>query len=407
MGDHFQPSFLNVLTNMIFLFLKFLISKPIHLTDDNFTDFIQSADQPVFLKLWATWCPHCKEFAPIWDELSLLPDYEGKVYIADIECEMNRDSCKNYPGDNYPRLYWIDSVNKTTLTYTGNRDLAHFQMFIKKQLHFPLILINQTELDEYTTTANLTSVFAFKIPSEDTEALKLALLIAYQFRDTQIRFVLIENANPVKSEVIAYSGMNHIQIFNQQWNEENLNNFVIRNSVPYLSQMDPYVMRHFLLKNITTFAKVTRDPKPYENTTKDILDICLSVSELFPVTQTSCFEAAPFCRYVDIDLDTPHEQFVLYNRATQIYWSNPVPFDENENKYDKEAILNWVNDVLLNRIPPKGPGAGMFKTIKQLYYKQKAQGNPIYVILVPPILLVCLTFYMIHECFTQEKPKND
>ena len=56
-------------TKMFALLVCFVRPAVVTLTNENFTDFIENSSLPIFLKLWATWCPHCKEFAPVWDEL--------------------------------------------------------------------------------------------------------------------------------------------------------------------------------------------------------------------------------------------------------------------------------------------------------------------------------------------------
>lgn len=74
---------------IFYIFLSFISSTPVHLTEDNFTEFVNSTNKPVFLKLWAYWCPHCKELEPIWNELAEIDEYNDVVNIAYIEWEFN------------------------------------------------------------------------------------------------------------------------------------------------------------------------------------------------------------------------------------------------------------------------------------------------------------------------------
>ena len=55
--------------------LALLFSVSVIITAENASAVFDNPDKkPVLLKLWATWCPHCKEFQPTWDELESDPD---------------------------------------------------------------------------------------------------------------------------------------------------------------------------------------------------------------------------------------------------------------------------------------------------------------------------------------------
>ncbi|OHT02379.1 Thioredoxin family protein [Tritrichomonas foetus] len=383
---------------IFFVFLSAVFCIPIHLTDENFTTFLNESDRPIFLKLWANWCPHCKDFAPTWDELAVLPDYEEKVYIADIECEENRNSCKSYPGENFPRLYWIDSANQNAITYTGERSMAHFQMFIKKQLHFPILPINESELENYVETANLGSVLLFKLSSSDFSSLQVAQKVATKFRSSELRFIVVENDTQIEPILIAYTEIDRSEKFNGEWNEEQLSQFIYRNSVPYLAEINAYIMKFFVNFNLSTFIRVPNISKPV---TPETSEICNDASNYFPVTQTDCYSSPWFCRFVGIGLNNSNDQYVIYNRGMQLFWV----FDESENV--RKFINEWVIKVSKNLIKPSGPGVGLFSPLFNMYYSQRAQGNPFFVVFIPPVLILILIIYMIYQCAQESKMKND
>lgn len=399
--------FLIVLTNYplkrikLYIMLFFLFSLirciPTHLTDGNFADFINSADKPIFLKLWANWCAHCKALAPTWDELAEMSEFDDVAYIADIECESNRKSCKLFEGESFPRLYWIEPKFATNITYTGTRDIPHFKMFIKKQINFPLIPINESEINNYTQTSNLSSLFLLKINSNDSKSLNNLKEVANNFRSSDIRFVQIDDNSITSPELIAFTGINRSEIFTGDWTEKSITSFILRQSVPFLSEITPYIMKFLMMYNVSTFIRVANISKPVCDST---IDICENVSSLFLVTKTDCFSAPWFCRLVDIDLNTSVDQFVVYNRDMQLFWVY-------RGEVNKGSVFNWARDVFNNKVKGKGSGKGLFSPLFEMYYSQKSQGNPTFVVFLPPIFVLGLTIYMIRECIAESKMKRD
>ena len=379
---------------ILYILVSFITASPVHLSDDNFTEFINSTNHPVFLKLWAYWCPHCKELEPIWDELANITEYDGVVHVADIECESNKKTCKQYDGENYPRLYWIDSINKSTLAYHGSRTIPHFRMFIKKQLNFPLLPINDTsELDLYTNTANISSVIFFKINDKDTESLKIAKVVASQFRSSDLRFIYYGDDMTSSPEMIVYNQIGRNESFSGEWNEKELTSFILIRSVPFLSKVNPYIMNFFSTHNVSAFIRVTNVSKPIDKLTFETSE---KVSSIFPITRTDCLSATWFCRLVDIDLNTTTNQYVIYNRYMKLFWVF------HDNISDPNTVYNWAKNVSLSLVKPKGPGIGLFSPFKGMYYNQKSQGNPVFVVFIPPIFVLLIAIYMTYMCINEK-----
>jgi thioredoxin 1 len=58
-------------------------------SDQTFDQEVLASDLPVLVDYWAEWCGPCKMIAPILDEVS--KDYEGKLQIAKLNVDENRD----------------------------------------------------------------------------------------------------------------------------------------------------------------------------------------------------------------------------------------------------------------------------------------------------------------------------
>lgn len=69
-------------------------SGAIHLSDDNFTQTIRDADKPVMVDFYADWCGPCQMAAPIIDKLA--DEYQGKIIIAKINVDQNRQTAGQY-----------------------------------------------------------------------------------------------------------------------------------------------------------------------------------------------------------------------------------------------------------------------------------------------------------------------
>jgi thioredoxin 1 len=83
-----------------------------HITDASFeADVLQSA-QPVLVDYWAEWCGPCKMIAPILDEVA--KDYEGKLQIAKMNVDQNRD---------VPAKYGIRGI-PTLMVFKGGQNVA-------------------------------------------------------------------------------------------------------------------------------------------------------------------------------------------------------------------------------------------------------------------------------------------
>lgn len=57
------------------------------LTDDNFEEFINSAEQPVLLDVFTQWCPPCKMLGPVIEKIA--EDYADKILVAKMDLDAN------------------------------------------------------------------------------------------------------------------------------------------------------------------------------------------------------------------------------------------------------------------------------------------------------------------------------
>ena len=84
---------------------------------------------PAFIKFFAPWCGHCKNLAPIWEQLAR--HMKNKLTIAEVNCEDNTSLCKSLSIEGYPTLIFFDS-NGVRTEYRGGRKLDQLKAFAEK-----------------------------------------------------------------------------------------------------------------------------------------------------------------------------------------------------------------------------------------------------------------------------------
>ncbi len=74
----------------------------LHVTDSNFEDEIIKASLPCMVDFWAEWCGPCKMIGPIVEELA--KEYDGKIKIAKMDVDQNRQTPAKFGIRNIPTL---------------------------------------------------------------------------------------------------------------------------------------------------------------------------------------------------------------------------------------------------------------------------------------------------------------
>ena len=56
-------------------------------TQEDFQAEVLDSELPVLVDFWATWCPPCRQMAPIVDQLAA--ELEGKLKVVSVDVDQN------------------------------------------------------------------------------------------------------------------------------------------------------------------------------------------------------------------------------------------------------------------------------------------------------------------------------
>lgn len=106
-------------------------SSVLDLISDNFDEVVFNAGKPALVEFFAPWCGHCKNLAPVWEELAAgFSHASDKVTVAKVDADSEKDLGKRFGVQGFPTLKWFDEKNPKGEDYKGGRDLESLTKFI-------------------------------------------------------------------------------------------------------------------------------------------------------------------------------------------------------------------------------------------------------------------------------------
>ncbi|RDX39395.1 disulfide isomerase [Lentinus brumalis] len=108
-----------------------LASNVIDLTPDNF-DEIVGKGKPALVEFFAPWCGHCKNLAPVYEQLAdAYAHAKDKVIVAKVDADgAGRPLGQKYGVTGFPTLKWFGPEGGEPEKYDGGRDLEALANFI-------------------------------------------------------------------------------------------------------------------------------------------------------------------------------------------------------------------------------------------------------------------------------------
>ncbi|KAF2196255.1 disulfide isomeras-like protein [Delitschia confertaspora ATCC 74209] len=109
-------------------------SAVIDLTPQNFDSVVLKSGKPALVEFFAPWCGHCKNLAPVYEELaSNFQHAADKVVVAKVDADNHRDLGKKFGVQGFPTLKWFDGKSDKPEEYNGGRDLESLGKWITEK----------------------------------------------------------------------------------------------------------------------------------------------------------------------------------------------------------------------------------------------------------------------------------
>ncbi len=103
----------------------------LQVTDANFDEEIVKASIPAMVDFWAEWCGPCKMVGPTVEALA--KEYEGKIKIAKMNVDENRETPAKFGIRNIPTLILFKD-GEVAQTIIGAQTKSHLEEELKKLL---------------------------------------------------------------------------------------------------------------------------------------------------------------------------------------------------------------------------------------------------------------------------------
>ncbi|KAF1944753.1 protein disulfide-isomerase A4 precursor [Clathrospora elynae] len=100
----------------------------------NFDDIVLKSGKPALVEFFAPWCGHCKNLAPVWEELATVFQHAGdKVTVAKVDADNHKSLGKRFGVSGFPTLKYFDGKSDKPTDYSGGRDLESLTKFITEK----------------------------------------------------------------------------------------------------------------------------------------------------------------------------------------------------------------------------------------------------------------------------------
>ncbi|KAK7207443.1 thioredoxin-like protein [Myxozyma melibiosi] len=148
------------------------VSVPLTLT--SFNKLVSSTRDGYFIKFYVPWCGHCQAMEPAWNELAR--QMQGKLNIAEVNCEDEKRLCKDARLRGYPSLMFF--IGQDRVEYDGLRGVGDLVAFANKAMGAHVRSVDATEFEEIEKKEEVVFLYFYdeNTAKEDFDALNRVAL---------------------------------------------------------------------------------------------------------------------------------------------------------------------------------------------------------------------------------------
>lgn len=108
-------------------------SAVLDLIPDNFDQVVFESGKPTLVEFFAPWCGHCKNLAPVYEELAQAFASNPNVQIAKVDADAEKALGRKFGVQGFPTLKWFDGKSKEPTDYRGGRDIDSLTKFVTEK----------------------------------------------------------------------------------------------------------------------------------------------------------------------------------------------------------------------------------------------------------------------------------
>lgn len=133
-----------------------------------------TANKIVFIKFFAPWCGHCKELAPVWEQLAADYADSDKYLIAEVDCttpETQSWCSDTFDVEGFPTMLYGDPFREGALLeeYMDERDYETLSEFAEEMFATPLCNIDHLDGCSVETKEKLEEYVRMSLAEVDEE----------------------------------------------------------------------------------------------------------------------------------------------------------------------------------------------------------------------------------------------